>query len=227
MDLEKHIGQGKAAVNTWLDQHVQRYKTPTSITLSKFEVDWESFEGHFHLELDSLAILQPFTFSPDISGKPKFYIPLFHSPLGTPASYSGIELTELIRISIDIYLSKTIPRIGPNGNATLETIQQAQSKIDASEVKGSIIEAYLEWLMMRKKCIPYHLEWLNFQLYINSKLPEGISQGAPITFGDNSSYSEKLKKLGEQLEIAEQYDFIDEAYRHLENLPRKDWQYRE
>lgn len=55
------------------------------------------------------------SFSTDQSGRVVFDMPMFHSPMGVPASYQAIEFTGRTRIAINRALELLIPRLLPLG----------------------------------------------------------------------------------------------------------------
>ena len=95
----------------WLDKNVKHYPTPKQVTLFSFEVDWSNLSGSFRLILDDEEIPDELTFGIEQSGKANFYPPMFHSPLGAPASYAAIELTESTKKTILLALTKVVPRV--------------------------------------------------------------------------------------------------------------------
>ncbi len=104
---QKHVEQ----VRQWLKENVKEYPTPKKVTLYSFEIDWSDLSGSFRLLLDDNELPEKLTFGIDQSGKPAFYPPMFHSPLGAPASYHAINLTESTSNAILRALRKTIPRV--------------------------------------------------------------------------------------------------------------------
>lgn len=106
-EIQQHIDQ----VNQWLDENVQSYPTPKQVTLHSFQVNWDQLSGSFKLCLDENELSDVLTFRVDQSGKTDFYLPKFHSPLGAPASYPAIELTQSTSKAILSGLHKTVPRV--------------------------------------------------------------------------------------------------------------------
>ncbi len=100
-----------AEIQQWLDDNVQSYPTPKTVTLSDFDINWEELSGSFQLGLDEHRLERRIRFSLDASGRTEFQFPMFHSPLGVPASYKAIELTEETQGAIRQGLQDTIPRV--------------------------------------------------------------------------------------------------------------------
>jgi len=103
-------------VKDWLEENVEVYPEPKKITLSNFVVDWSDFSGEFDASFDSTALTSPLRLSLDQqSGKMKFSVPIFHSPLGAPASYGAISFIGKTESVIIKALQDTFPRLRPAG----------------------------------------------------------------------------------------------------------------
>ena len=105
--IKKHIEE----VRQWLKENVQVFPEPDKVTLSEFLVNWEEFAGEFRVAFDSVVLSEKLRFDLDPSGKATFYLPMFHSPLGAPASYGAIDISEKTHAAILKGLRQTIPRI--------------------------------------------------------------------------------------------------------------------
>lgn len=95
----------------WLEEHVQVFSDPKTVKLSDFEIDWSHFKGRFRLSLDNVALTEKIEFRLEVCGRTKFFLPMFTSPLGVPASYSAIEISDQTREAITSALHQTIPRL--------------------------------------------------------------------------------------------------------------------
>jgi len=111
--LKRLIERNIERVKEWLDENVQVFPEPKSVTLSDFTVSWrkDDFSGSFRVSLDTNAITDKFQFHLQASGKTTFNPPIFHSPLGAPASYSAVELTDKTNRAILKGLHDTFPRL--------------------------------------------------------------------------------------------------------------------
>ena len=76
-----------------------------------FDIDWEKFSGDFQVSFDNLLLKERINFGLEASGKTKFYYPMFHSPLGAPASYGAIEMSHKTEEAIIKGLHETLPRL--------------------------------------------------------------------------------------------------------------------
>ena len=103
------------AVEQWLEDNVKIYHTPATVTLRAFDIDWSCLSGTFSLLLDQVEVPDRFRFSLDIAGRSTFHMPMFHSPLGAPASYCAIELSTQTIAAIQLGLDRTLPKMKPYG----------------------------------------------------------------------------------------------------------------
>ena len=104
---KKHV----ELVNKWLEENVQVFSEPELVTLSEFSINWEDFGGDFRVALDSNILPDKFNFWLEASGLTRFCIPMFHSPLGAPASYGAVRITNKTNDAILQGLRDTIPRL--------------------------------------------------------------------------------------------------------------------
>lgn len=102
-------------VFAWLDENVAVYETPSSLTLSGFQVNSARYEGSFLVQLDAAAITRRFSFHLSGNGKPAICPPMFTSPLGAPASYAAVELTDETYAGIHKLLESLLPAMRPLG----------------------------------------------------------------------------------------------------------------
>jgi len=114
-DYNRGSKEHVARVMEWYKENVKVYPTPKKVTLSEFEVDWEELSGSFRIDLDDVHVNDRFDFSLEASGWTTFYIPMFHSPLGAPASYLAILITSETEHAIMKGLRATVPRVEPYG----------------------------------------------------------------------------------------------------------------
>lgn len=105
--IEAHLQELKQ----WLEDNVQSYPTPQRVTLKQFEVNWQELSGEFSVEFDGFQLPTKFRFQLEASGKTSIRLPMFHSPLGAPASYRAVEITEATETAIVKALHQAIPRI--------------------------------------------------------------------------------------------------------------------
>lgn len=113
--ISKEERQHLEAVSAWLDENTVIIPEPETVTLLNFKVDWSSWSGSFQIKFDDALHSDRFHFSEDGTGKVRFSLPNFVSPLGAPASYPAVEISRLTRKAINRALIATFPKITPHG----------------------------------------------------------------------------------------------------------------
>ena len=108
---ELYFGDQVEEVEGWLSENVRVFDEPNTVTLSQFDVDWHRFSGSFCLSLDETVIEERISFSVGADGTASYSLPMFHSPLGAPASYNAYEFSKNTRLAISKALDLTIPRL--------------------------------------------------------------------------------------------------------------------
>ena len=98
-------------VREWLKENVVTPATPHQVTVSDIRFDWKRLRGSFVVALDNLVFQKRFSVWMEITGKPTFSPPMFHSPLGAPASYAAIDLDEKTNKAILKALEQVFPRV--------------------------------------------------------------------------------------------------------------------
>ena len=131
-DHDRWVRTHLEQVSDWLDQNVKHYPSPKKVTLSNFDVDWDELSGTLRIALDDIPLEEEFRFGLEASGRVQLYFPMFHSPLGAPASYPKVELTDETRQAILSGLHQTIPRIKPCG-IDRETVTEIHTYMPVSE----------------------------------------------------------------------------------------------
>ena len=131
----------------WLNENVQTFPTPQKIKLSNFQVDWKRLSGSFNLTLDGVFIKERMKFSPEASGKPTLYYPMFHSPLGVPCSYSLIQITWETEYCILKQLKMLLPRFGDGEMCDLNRNKLDDSTLECIKKKVTDPNLILEFDM--------------------------------------------------------------------------------
>ena len=112
-DKEKHKRQPD--LEEWLEENIVKIPEPQKVTLYNFEIDWSDWSGVFRVKFDDFEVEDTFGFGMEVTGYPKFSLPIFGSPLGVPASFGAIEMTPNTGKAINEGLRKTFPRFKPLG----------------------------------------------------------------------------------------------------------------
>ena len=112
------------------------------------------------LKLDDIRIEEKFNFSLSIDGMYHYCIPMFVSPLGAPASFGAVELSEETHTAITNALSQIFPRMAAFGlhpvskefiNSSTLISDRTVDKAEIESVKQLIssgqarIELLLDW----------------------------------------------------------------------------------
>ena len=113
--LSEEERQHLEAVWAWLDENTVTVPEPNTVTLYDFRVDWSSWSGSFRIKFDDVLHEDRFQFSDNGTGKVRFSLPMFVSPLGAPASYPALEISKRTREAIQRALDTTFPKITPHG----------------------------------------------------------------------------------------------------------------
>ena len=102
-------------LHNFLRGNVISPSTPKVIILSDFEFDFKDFKGSFKLTLDSDVMKERFRFGVEIDGRYEFSPPFHISPLGVPASFPKIELTDETNERIEKLINNFFPKLKPLG----------------------------------------------------------------------------------------------------------------
>lgn len=92
----QHIKQ----VQTWLDENVRVYPQPKTVTVCEVTYNPENRNGNFSVYLDDIKLEEEIGYWFDVGKKPNLSIPMYHSPLGAPASFEQYELSYNTQLAI-------------------------------------------------------------------------------------------------------------------------------
>jgi len=109
--LESHV----LAVNEWLKANIRVYLTPSHITLGKVQLNPKTLDGSALLLLGHHEAGEALSLRMSETGWLTYSVPLFHSPLGAPASYAAIELSVATQSAVDTAVRSLLPRLLPLG----------------------------------------------------------------------------------------------------------------
>ena len=102
-------------VRQWLSDNVTVIPEPKEITLNRFDCNWEHWDGSFRVSFDNFTLLRNFQYGLDLTGYTVFSEPGFTSPLGAPATYSAVKMTDKTSKAILEGLKLTFPKAKPCG----------------------------------------------------------------------------------------------------------------
>ena len=134
----------------WLKDNVLIIPEPKEVTLHSFSVDWSDWRGWFKVKFDDFEIEDQLDFSIEITGRPRFQLPIFTSPHGVPASFAAMEITSKTHQAIGMALQETFPRLKPFGRnretgieiTMSSSISDRISEHEANAVKLLVGEGY-------------------------------------------------------------------------------------
>ena len=137
-------------LQVWLAENVIDIPEPQEVTLSDFEINWSKWSGKFKVRFDEFECQYTFGLEMEITGFPKFYFPMFTSPLGVPASYRAIGITSNTDKAISEALRLTFPKLKPLGRNRVtgieityqSAVEDRLSKEAIEETRSLVIEDY-------------------------------------------------------------------------------------
>ena len=103
------------AVMEWLEKNVRVYPTPSCISLRQIRLDSSTLCGGALLFVGDALLGEELTLQMGDAGWLTFTPPLFHSPLGAPATYGAIELTGNTQQAVIAAVQGLLPRLLPFG----------------------------------------------------------------------------------------------------------------
>ena len=103
------------AVKEWLQRNIRHYPAPSTITLRQIRLDPKELRGEALLLIGDALPGEELNLWMSESGRLTFSPPLFHSPLGAPATYAAIELTKNTEQAIAAAVQGLLPRLLPLG----------------------------------------------------------------------------------------------------------------
>lgn len=103
------------AVKEWLQKNVRFYSTPSTITLRQIRLDRKELKGEALLLIGDALPGEELALWISETGWLTFSPPLFHSPLGAPATYGAIELTKNTEQAVTAAVQGLLPRLLPLG----------------------------------------------------------------------------------------------------------------
>ena len=101
----------RSELKKWLQENVARYTVTSTATLFGFDVDWSTFTGTFRIKFDERICSEQFHFAIGTTGRAECYFPMFHSPLGVPASYPAVEVSDEVYEAIVEGLNSVLPAL--------------------------------------------------------------------------------------------------------------------
>ena len=127
-------------LQVWLKDNVLVVPAPSEVTLHHFIVDWTNWSGKFRVTFDNLVFKETLTFGAGTNGYVGFSLPAFTSPLGAPASFAMLKITDETSQAIQTALRSMFPRLKPLGRDRETGIEityssPLEARISAEDVK--------------------------------------------------------------------------------------------
>ena len=137
-------------LQVWLAENVIEISEPQEVTLFDFEMNWSKWSGKFKVRFDEFECQDTFGLEMEMTGFPKFYFPMFTSPLGVPASYRAIEITSNTHKAVSEALRLTFPKLKPLGRNRVtgieityqSAVEDRLSKEAIEETRSLVVEDY-------------------------------------------------------------------------------------
>jgi len=102
-------------LDDWLEDNVFEVMHPSKLVLYGFKFDWSTFTGSFFMEVEGKPLDYLFELYVELNGLMHFREPIFHSPLGVPASYSAINIDSETKLAISDVVSNFFPKFRAYG----------------------------------------------------------------------------------------------------------------
>jgi hypothetical protein len=139
-EQEEHARYEELSV--WLKDNVLVVPEASVVTLHHFVVDWADWSGKFSVTFGNLVFTEPLTFGAGTIGYVGFSLPAFTSPLGTPASFAMLEITDEKSLAIQTALRSMFPRLKPLGRNRETGIEityssPLEARISAEDVRAT------------------------------------------------------------------------------------------
>ncbi len=115
MNDEKSLRDHVAEVHRWVDANKRVYSDIKTIKLMRVQIDRSDFSGSAELILDDRMPPESLRLSLGGDGWLTYSLPMFHSPLGAPASYTAVVLNEAASRAVACAVRGLLPRVLPFG----------------------------------------------------------------------------------------------------------------
>lgn len=116
-EIPPHRRSHVQEVRRWLEENVVDGSKAKVLQIADVRIEWEHFpaqlSGDFLIFVDGTRFPQRFRFGVNVTGQLAIYPPMFHSPLGAPASYAQIDLTEAAYAGLKNALVELLPPVRP------------------------------------------------------------------------------------------------------------------
>lgn len=115
MKAEKSLINHVEEVQQWVNANKRVYFDVRTVTVRAVHIEKSVFSGRAELILDDRMPPEELSISLGGDGWLTYSLPMFHSPLGAPASYSAVALPEAASRAVTSAVRSLLPRILPFG----------------------------------------------------------------------------------------------------------------
>jgi hypothetical protein len=113
---EDELNDRLTMVENWLEENVRVVTHANELTLCDFTYSTKNYSGEFAIRVDGELLDGRWRFWLDgADGWQTVSPPMFTSPLGAPASYTAIELSDELDAAMRAKMREVFPRIAPFG----------------------------------------------------------------------------------------------------------------
>ena len=103
-------------VENWLTENVRVITHANELTLCDFTYNPKNYSGKFYVSVDGEVLEERWRFwLGDADGWPTVSPPMFTSPIGAPASYAAVKLSDELDAALKAKMREVFPRIAPLG----------------------------------------------------------------------------------------------------------------
>ena len=114
--MDKNVISHLEAVRQWLSDNVVKIDDAAAIAVVDITYDPQTFRGCFVITADGVLLDGEWRFwLGDADGHTHISPPMFISPLGAPASYEAVEISDEQFASVLAQIRAVFPRIAPLG----------------------------------------------------------------------------------------------------------------
>jgi hypothetical protein len=105
----------KPELKRWLEEHTHEIQTAKTLRLYNFRINWKTMDGSCTLELDNPEIPIKVSLSLQADARLATHFPMHHSPLGIPASFPSVVVSQEIASAIAKAIHENFPRLRGTG----------------------------------------------------------------------------------------------------------------
>lgn len=144
----EHVRQ----VDKWVDENKVSYPDGSSIDFVTFKLDPDSGKGRFLLSFNGEQCPYDYSFRSHLQNL-EIYHPMFYSPLGSPASYSAVEISEEMVALLRRKLVEKLREAGVKYDSAGNRVKADNSRTEELKKEGQI------WLTEKDAVFAFAKAW--------------------------------------------------------------------